>query len=200
MSVKNIIIKLINFGFWLILFVFLFIGITSFNSLATQRAEVTLQYSQIQVNLQRRMDLIPNYIETVKAEMKHDETIVSMIAQARSNVISTMESSNVSENQEAVENAIAQYDVAVDSYLNFINENYPELSSGKAFQGLRDELAGSENRIAVSRKYYNEAVSKYNLALDTFPGILLGPIMGFEHAEPFNAVKGSEVAPTYSFD
>lgn len=200
MSTKNNFGKFIRLGLWLGLVLFFVIGITSFNSLTTKRAEVSLQYSQIQVNLQRRVDLIPNYIETVKAEMKHDETIVSMIAQARSNVISTMESSNVSENQEAVENAIAEYDVAVDSYLNFVNENYPELSSGKAFQGLRDELAGSENRIAVSRQYYNEAVSKYNLALDIFPGTLLGPIMGFKHAEPFKAVECSEVAPTYSFD
>lgn len=170
--------------------------VLNYNSLAKLKNNVELQYAQIEVNLQRRVDLIPNYMETVKGEMEHDEAIMAMITEARATVISAMENGNMADTYEAN----ANYDTAVANYLNFVVENYPELSAGDAFQGLRDELAGTENRIAVSRQYYNEAVSKYNNFVDTFPGIIVASITGAKHAELFSAAEGSNVAPTISFD
>lgn len=129
--------------------------------------------------------------------MEHDEALVAMIAEGRANVISAMESGDMTKTNEA----IANYDVAVDNYLNFVIENYPELSAGQAFQDLRDELAGTENRIAVSRRYYNEAVSTYNSARkDGLLATFLANMLGFEEAEYFESAYGSETAPTFSFD
>ena len=84
--------------------------------------------------------------------------------------------------------------------MNFIAKNFPELSAGQAFQDLRDELAGTENRVSVSRMYYNEAVDRYNRTIQKFPGIVFANIMDFEPAESFTAVEGSEVSPTVKFD
>lgn len=164
--------------------------ISNYNSLVDLKADVALQYSQIQVNLQRRVDLIPKYLETVKAEVEHDEVIVALIAEARSSgskVISTTKNSDIAK----IEEAITAYDVTVDNYMNIIVENYPELSAGQAFQDLRDELAGTENRISVSRMYYNEAVDRFNRAIQKIPGIIFADIIGFEPAESFTAVDGN---------
>lgn len=163
------------------------------------KAAVETQYAQIQVNLQRRVDLLPNYLETVKAEMKHDEVIVSMIAEARAVGSKTL-SATTNGNVNNAEEAIANYDIAVDNYMNFISENYPELSAGQAFRDLRDELVGAENRISTSRKYYNEAVERYNRYIGKFPGILIASIMNAEPAELFSAAEGSKIPPTMSFD
>lgn len=162
-------------------------------------AAVKLQYSQIQVNLQRHVDLLPNYLETVKAQMEHDEVIVSMVTEARalgSKAISSTRNCNVTKAQEA----IANYDIDMDNYLNFITEKYPELSSDQDFQDLQDELADTKNRISISYQYYNSAVDRYNRYIDNFPGVLIASIIKAEHAEPFSAIQSSEIAPTISFD
>lgn len=168
----------------------------TYNNLVDLKADVDLQFSQIEVNLQRRMDLIPNFVETVKGAAEHEEAVFTAIAEARSKVIATMESGNVADAEEA----IANYETALNRCMEVIVEDYPELTAGEHFTALQDELAGTENRIAVSRQYYNEAVDRYNRAIQKFPGVIFANIMGFQPAKSFTAVEGSEVAPSISFD
>lgn len=196
---KNFAITLSIIVLILILSVGIFYGTinSTYKNLAHLEENISLQYAQIEANLQRRVDLLPNYFETVQGQMEHDEALVAMIAESRANVISAMENDDMAKADEAMDN----YNVAVDNYMNFVIENYPELSAGQAFQDLRDELAGTENRIAVSRQYYNEAVNTYNSArkgglFATF----IANLMGFEEAEYFKSAYGSETAPTFSFD
>ena len=186
-----------------LLIIILFVGIcygtinSTYKNLAQLEENISLQYAQIEANLQRRVDLLPNYFETVKGQMEHDEALVAMIAESRANVISAMENDDMAKADEAMEN----YNVAVDNYMNFVIENYPELSAGQAFQDLRDELAGTENRIAVSRQYYNEAVNTYNSARkDGLFATFVANLMGFEEAEYFKSAYGTETTPTFSFD
>ena len=196
---KNFAITLSIIVLILILSVSIFYGTinSTYKNLAQLEENISLQYAQIEANLQRRVDLLPNYFETVKGQMEHDEALVAMIAESRANVISAMEHDDMTKTDEAMEN----YNVAVDNYMNFVIENYPELSAGQAFQDLRDELAGTENRIAVSRQYYNEAVNTYNSARkDGLFATFVANLMGFEEAEYFKSAYGSETAPTFSFD
>ena len=196
---KNFAITLSIIVLILILSVSIFYGTinSTYKNLAQLEENISLQYAQIEANLQRRVDLLPNYFETVKGQMEHDEALVAMIAESRANVISAMENDDMAKADEAMEN----YNVAVDNYMNFVIENYPELSAGQAFQDLRDELAGTENRIAVSRQYYNEAVNTYNSARkDGLFATFVANLMGFEEAEYFKSAYGSETAPTFSFD
>lgn len=196
---KNFAITLSIIVLILILSVGIFYGTinSTYKNLAQLEENISLQYAQIEANLQRRVDLLPNYFETVKGQMEHDEALVAMIAESRANVISAMENDDMAKADEAMEN----YNVAVDNYMNFVIENYPELSAGQAFQDLRDELAGTENRIAVSRQYYNEAVNTYNSARkDGLFATFVANLMGFEEAEYFKSAYGTETTPTFSFD
>lgn len=168
----------------------------SYNNLIDLKANVGLQYAQIETNLQRRMDLIPNFVATVKGAAEHEKEVFTAIAEARSKVTVSMASGNIAEAEEA----IANYETALSRCMEVIVEDYPELTSGQHFTALQDELAGTENRIATSRKYYNEAVDRYNRAISKFPGVLFANIMNFEPAELFSAAEGSNVAPTISFD
>lgn len=196
---KNFAITLSIIVLILILSVGIFYGTinSTYKNLAQLEENISLQYAQVEANLQRRVDLLPNYFETVKGQMEHDEALVAMIAEGRANVISAMKSGDMAQTNEAM----ANYDVAVDNYMNFVIENYPELSAGQAFQDLRDELAGTENRIAVSRQYYNEAVNTYNSARKNgLFATIVANLMGFKEAEYFESASGSETAPTFSFD
>ena len=170
--------------------------LSTYNNLVDLKADVDLQFSQIETTLQRRMDLIPNFVATVKGAAEHEKDVFTAIAEARSKVTVSMASGNIAEAEEA----IANYETALGRCMEVIVEDYPELTSGQHFTALQDELAGTENRIATSRKYYNEAVDRYNRAITKFPGVLFANIMNFEPAELFSAAEGSNVAPTISFD
>lgn len=179
-----------------VILIFFGIGCAStYNSLVDLEEEVNLQYSQIETNLQRRMDLIPNFVEVVKGYASHEEAVFTEIAEARAQLAGSMESGDM----EDISEASTQLDSAL-SRLLVITENYPELQASEHFTALQDELAGTENRIAVSRQYYNEAVNSYNTAIKKFPAVFFANMMGFEEAEYFESAYGSEVAPTISFD
>lgn len=169
--------------------------ISSYNGLVELHENVSLQYSQIETNLQRRMDLIPNFVEVVKGYASHEEAVFTEIAEARAQLAGCINSQNVEEVSEAsftLDNALSR--------LLVITENYPELQASEHFTALQDELAGTENRIAVSRQYYNEAVQKYNKAIKRFPTIIFATMAGYTPAEYFKASSGAEVAPTIIFD
>ena len=184
--------RIILYGILAVVVLFLVI---TFNSLVDLKADVDLQYSQIEIEMQRRVDLIPNFVEVVKGYAEHEETVFAEIAEARSKLSTSIQTGDM----KSLEEANTAFTSAL-SRLLVITENYPTLQASEHFTALQDELAGTENRIAISRENYNMAVTKYNRAIQKFPGAIFANMMGFEPAKSFKAAAGSEVAPSISFD
>lgn len=165
------------------------------NNLVNLEEEVKLQFAQVETTLQRRSDLIPNLVETVKGYAKHEEEVFTQIADARSKLAGSIETGDVEE----INAASNQLDSAL-SRLLVITENYPELKANEQFVALTDELAGTENRIAIARQNYNETVSKYNKAIKMFPTSIVAGMSGYEAADYFEADDDAKDAPTVKFD
>lgn len=153
------------------------------NGIITKQESVKEQWSQIDTQLQRRADLIPNLVSTVKGYAAHEETIMTEVAAARSRLLSASTPVEKSEADGALTSALGR--------LLMIAENYPNLKADQNFIRLQDELAGTENRVAVARTRYNEAVKRYNASIRTFPGNVLAS--GFERAEYFQSAPGKNV-------
>jgi LemA protein len=166
--------------------------ISSYNSLVTLDEDVNSALSQIDNQLQRRSDLIPNLVETVKGFASQEKEIFTSVADARSKLAG---STTVGEKA----NADGELNSAL-SRLLAIAENYPELKSDANFRQLSDELAGTENRIAVARKDYNDVANNFNKTLKRFPMVLIGSILGFEEAEYFEAQEGADQVPQVNFN
>ena len=160
---------------------------SSYNSLVTGREAIDSAASDIGANLQRRADLIPNVVSTVKSFAKHETEVFDKVLEARTALI------NANSLEDKAE-ADAQLNSALQG-INVIVENYPELKSDATYVALMDELEGSENRIAVSRKDYNDAVKAYNNKVIRFPGSITAKIFGFEKAEYFEADEESQTVP-----
>jgi len=165
--------------------------VSSYNGFVTQGNAIDGQWKQVEVQYQRRFDLIPNLVESVKGLQKQEQKVFGDIAEAR-----TRYSGAVSVDQKAA--AASQMESALGRLL-VIMENYPELKSDMAVARLMDELAGTENRVAVERRRYNELVQSYNTSLSVIPGNLLAGIFGFSRRAYFEAVEGSELAPKVQF-
>lgn len=165
------------------------------NSLVNLEEEVKLQFSQVETTLQRRSDLIPNLVETVKGYASHEEEVFTQIADARSKLAGSIKTGDV----EDINSASNELDSAL-SRLLVITENYPELKANEQFTALTDELAGTENRIAIARQNYNETVAKYNKAIKLFPKSLIAGMLGYEAADYFEADDDAKDAPVVSFD
>lgn len=163
----------------------------SYNGFVTQNNAIDGQWKQVEVQYQRRFDLVPNLVESVKGLQKQEQKVFGDIAEAR-----TRYSGAVSVDQKAA--AASQMESALGRLL-VIMENYPELKSDAAVARLMDELAGTENRVAVERRRFNELVQSYNTSLSVIPGNLLAGIFGFSRRAYFEAVQGSEVAPKVQF-
>ncbi|GAA3724007.1 LemA family protein [Salinicoccus jeotgali] len=163
-----------------------------YNQFVNLEEEVNQQESQIETQLQRRGDLIPNLVSTVQGYASHEEEIFTDIAEARSKLSG---SENVEEMAEANNDMTSAL-----SRLLAISENYPDLKADSQFTGLRDELAGAENRIAVARKDYNEAVQEYNKNTRTFPGNMVAGILGFNEKPYFEAEESSKEVPEIEFN
>lgn len=155
-----------------------------YNSLVRKRNTVESAWSNIDVQLQRRYDLIPNLVESVKAYAKHEKDIFERIAALRTSF------QNATSPKE-IETIDQEMNVAVKR-LFAIAENYPDLKASQNFLMLQESLAGTENRIAYSRNNYNHAVMSYNTAIQTFPGILIVKPFGFD-AKEFFEVEDSEM-------
>lgn len=164
----------------------------TYNSLVTAQMTVEEKQSTIQVDLQRRADLIPNFVASVKGYTDYEQSTLQAVTEARAAV---GKAANASEQAAANE----QLDSAIDIWVNAVTEAYPELEASAQFRALQDELAGTENRIAVSRKDYNEAVKKYNAGIRRFPKNLFANMFGFEPMPFFEASEGAEQVPTVSF-
>ncbi|MBR0534782.1 MAG: LemA family protein [Clostridia bacterium] len=163
------------------------VGISNYNGLVTAREEVASAESNIDTYLQRRADLIPNVVATVKSYAAHESEVYSSIAAARQKLVNA---STVGEKAEANEELTAAL-----QGLNVVVESYPELKADTTYVALMDELEGSENRIATARKDYNDTVKEYNNKVIRFPGNIFAGIFGFEKAEYFEAAQGADKAP-----
>ncbi len=161
------------------------------NELVTERQAVDASWSQVDVALQRRSDLIPNLVETVKGYAKQEQTVYGDIAKARAAL-------GGARNPEETLQANQQLTGAL-SRLLVIVENYPQLKSNETFARLMDELAGTENRINVERRKYNEAVQKYNTDLQLFPKNIAAGLFGFQSQPYFKAEISARAVPSVKF-
>ena len=162
------------------------------NTLVTKNEAVKSAWSQVDVVLQRRADLIPNLVETVKGFAKQEQTVFGDIAQARSQLLSAREPADKIAANQRLDGALGR--------LLAIAENYPQLRSNENFLRLQDELAGTENRIAVERKRYNDTLQDYNTYVQQFPASLFASGMGFKpNSAYFTATEASRTVPKVDF-
>jgi LemA protein len=162
------------------------------NALVTKNEGVKAAWSQVDIVLQRRADLIPNLVETVKGFAKQEQTVFGDIANARARLLSA----GTPQEKIAANN---QLDGALGRLL-VISENYPQLRSNENFLRLQDELAGTENRIAVERKRYNDKLQDYNTYLQVFPHNIVAGMAGFKVNDAyFSASEGSRQVPKVNF-
>jgi LemA protein len=190
---KGLIAVLVVLGV-LVLVVLIFFGqyVGVKNTLVQKNEAVKNAWSQVDIVLQRRADLIPNLVETVKGFAVQEQTVFGDIAKARSALLSAG-----SPQQKIAANG--QLDGALGRLLA-ITENYPQLKSNENFLRLQDELAGTENRIAVERKRYNDALQDYNTYVQQFPNSLFAGFAGFKPNEAyFEASEGSRAVPKVNF-
>jgi LemA protein len=162
------------------------------NDLAVQNEAIAGAWSQVDVALQRRADLIPNLVSTVKGFATHEQQVIDSVTAARAAL------GGARTPQEKIA-ANTQLDGAI-SRLLVISENYPNLKSNENFMRLQDELAGTENRIAVERRKYNEVVQRYNTQIALFPNNLIASMSGFQRNDAyFKTDPGSRAAPKVAF-
>jgi LemA protein len=162
------------------------------NTLVTKNEAVKSTWSQVDVVLQRRADLIPNLVETVKGIAKQEQTVFGEIARARSELLSASTPSDKIAANQRLDGALGR--------LLAISENYPQLKSNENFLRLQDELAGTENRIAVERKRYNDTLQDYNTYVQQFPNSIFAKWAGFKpNPAYFAAPEGSRAVPKVNF-
>jgi LemA protein len=167
--------------------------VPSYNNFVTLDQEATKAWSQVENVYQRRLDLIPNLVESVKGYMAHEQAVFSAIAEAR-----TRYAGSASGSADRV--AAAGQVESVLARLLVVMENYPNLKADATVTRLMDELAGTENRISVERGRYNEAVQAFNTAIRKFPGVLIASLFGFGEQKPyFKAAEEAATAPRVSF-
>ena len=181
---------------WIVILVIvaLLVGglIVLYNRFVTLRNRVDNAWAQIEVQLKRRWDLIPNLVETVKGYAEHERGTFEAVTEARA---------NAQRAQGPAETAAAEGILgAALGRLFAVAEAYPELQADENFRQLQDELAGTENRIAVSRQVYNDTVLTFNNAIQTFPGVVLAGPFGFAKREFFETDETQREAPQVDFD
>ena len=165
--------------------------ISGYNSLVSKEESVDTAYSNVSVMLERRADLIPNLVNTVKGYMEHETEVIENVTTARENLLGAK---NIDEQMEANDQLTASLDALI-----VVVENYPDLKASENFIQLSDELAGTENRISTARKDYNDEVKSYNTAIKKFPTNILASMFGFEQKEYFEAKESATEVPEVEF-
>jgi len=163
----------------------------TYNTLVTMDEGVKGAWAQVENQLQRRYDLIPNYVETVKGYAKHEKEVFVQVTEARSRVGGATTVSDKMQANNQLTSALGR--------LLLVVERYPELKANTNFIRLQDELAGTENRIAVERRRFNEMVKTYNIKVRSFPTNILAGMFGFEKATFFEVPKERQEAPKVKF-
>lgn len=166
--------------------------INIYNTMVVEREEVDSVYANLETQLQRRADLIPNLVATVKGVAGHELDVVNSVTSARTQL---MNADSVTDKA----NANASLSTAISQFLVMI-EKYPEITATPEYAALRDELAGTENRIATSRRDYNAAVKEYNAFIIKFPNNMFANMFDMEKAEYFEADESSKEAPVVDFE
>ncbi|NLP09547.1 LemA family protein [bacterium] len=172
----------------------------TYNSMVVLDEDVKNSWSQVQNVLQRRMDLIPNLVETVKGYAAHERETLEAVINARANATKTQV--NAEDMTPAQLQQMMQAQNSLSSALSrlmVVVEQYPNLKANENFLKLQDELAGTENRIAVERKRFNDATRKYNSTLRAFPTVLIAGIFGFHQRPYFEAPTEAQQAPKVDF-
>ena len=192
-----------NKGLWIALAVIAVVavwGVSKYNGFVGQGEKVENAWSQVENQYQRRADLIPNLVNTVKGYATHEQTTLDQVVEARAKATQlTVDASQLTPEALAAYNK-AQGEVgAALGRLMAIGEAYPELRASNNFMELQAQLEGTENRIAVARKDFNEAVRAYNVQTKRFPANLIASMFGYEQKAYFESKAGAESAPTVEF-
>jgi len=161
------------------------------NQLVTQQEEVSAAWQQVDTQLQRRADLIPNLVATVKGFAAQEQAVVDSVTEARAAMMGAQTPAERIQANSMLDSALGRLMVVV--------ENYPNIKSNENFLRLQDELAGTENRIAAERRRYNETVQRYNTNIALFPNNIAAGIFGFERREYFQVEDGAREAPPVAF-
>ncbi len=166
-------------------------GLSTYNSLVTLNVDADSKWKQVEVDYQRRFDLIPNLVESAKGVMKQEQSIFTALADARTKYsgATTPDAKTAAAGQ--VESALSRLLVVV--------ENYPTLKSSENVLTLMSQLEGTENRISIARMRYNDSVKEYNLKVMRIPSSIIASITGFKERAYFEAVTGSEKAVEVKF-
>ncbi|MCB0743336.1 MAG: LemA family protein [Ignavibacteriales bacterium] len=176
-------------------------GTGIYNNLVGLDENVTQSWSQVENQYQRRADLIPNLVNTVKGVADFEKETYTAVTEARSKVSQI----NMSPEMLSDPNAFAQFQAAQDNLSGALSrllvtvENYPQLKANENFSQLQAQLEGTENRISVERKKFNEVVQNYNTTIRQFPGSIIAGFTGFVQKQYFKSVAGSDVAPKVEF-
>lgn len=185
---KGFIPIIVIVGFFVVLALLL---IPSYNNFVNGEENVEAAYAQVENQLQRRLDLIPNLVNTVKGFANQEKEVIASVTEARARLAGAGSPEEQATANDELSGALSRLLVVV--------ENYPDLKSDANFRQLMDELAGTENRLSIARQDYNTVVADFNKSVKRFPGALLAGIFGFDEKEYFKADAGAEEAPTVDF-
>ena len=174
-----------------VVLIFVISMIVTYNGLVSENESVSNAFSTIDTQLQRRADLIPNLVNTVKGYTEHEQAAIDSVTDARAKLSGAQSVSEKSEANTELTSALSRLLVVV--------ENYPNLKADQQFIALQDELAGTENRITVARKDYNDAVRTYNTHIKTFPTNIFAGIFGFIPIDYFEADESDREVPEVTF-
>ena len=182
------------------------VAISTYNGLVTKQQNVNAKWSQVENQMQRRADLIPNIVATVKGVAGLEERVFTNIANARSQLLSTMQNPNSTTADKIAADSKLDQTLRDGGLLGTggrflaITETYPQLKSNESFLKLQDELAGTENRLATARYDYTQAAQDYNTTRSRFPTVLVAGLMGFKEQPYFKAEEGARQAPKVDFN
>lgn len=192
--------KTVKFTFLIAILASVFLSSCSYNTMVEKQEATSSQWGQVQNAYQRRADLIPNLVATVKGYATHEEQTLTEVVNARAKATQiTVSADDLSEeNIKKYQEAQGQLSAALGKLL-MVQEQYPDLKANQNFLALQDELAGTENRIAVERNKYNEVVKDYNQYIRKFPQTIWAGWFGFNQKGYFEAEAGSQTAPKVLF-
>lgn len=175
-------------------------GTSTYNSLVTQEESVGTAWSNVENQYQRRSDLIPNLVNTVKGYAEHEKSTLDAVVSARARATqATIDAGDLTpEKMQAFQKAQGEIGMALGRLLA-VSENYPQLKANENFQTLQAQLEGTENRISVERRKFNDIAKVYNTAIRRFPKNIIASMFGFERRPYFEAQAGSEKAPEVKF-
>lgn len=175
----------------------------NYNSLVEKEQDVDQAWAQVENQYQRRFDLIPNLVNTVKGYSEHESETFIKVTQARSSLQDAYKAAEAVENPQQnigqYQEAQSKLKGALDIYVNAVKEAYPDLKANENFMNLQAQLEGTENRISTERERYTQAVRTYNTAISKFPTVIYAGWFGFKEKDQFKAEAGANKAPKVEF-